>query len=110
MSHLDIKFQKGKNYQNMSVWANVVFITIAIVLMVVGTIQYERNNNQVSTDSIAYTIEKYAVTCYATEGSYPPDLAYLEKHYGLILDTDNYQYDYEIFGSNVLPSISVFEK
>ena len=54
-------------------------------------------------------VERAAVQCYAIEGRYPPDLSYLESHYGIILDTDHFLYHYERFGSNLMPEIKVFE-
>ena len=50
------------------------------------------------------------VQCYAIEGRYPPDLAYLEENYGLILDREHYVYHYRLEGSNLMPEIQVFEE
>ena len=54
-------------------------------------------------------VERAAIQCYAIEGRYPPDLSYLESHYGIILDTGHFLYHYERFGSNLMPEIKVFE-
>ena len=35
-------------------------------------------------------IRRSAVACYAAEGIYPPDLAYLEEHYGIQVDEARY--------------------
>ena len=35
-------------------------------------------------------IRRSAVACYAAEGIYPPDLAYLEEHYGIQIDESRY--------------------
>ena len=53
---------------------------------------------------------KATVQCYALEGSYAPDVAYLEQNYGLQVDSDRYIVHYEAFASNVLPTIFVLEK
>lgn len=50
-----------------------------------------------------------AVACYAAEGVYPPDLAYLEEHYGIQIDRTRYRVFYDIFGSNLMPDITVLE-
>ncbi len=52
-------------------------------------------------------IRKAAVSCYALEGQYPPDLDYLVENYGVILDHKSYAYWFEPCGSNVMPSIVV---
>ena len=50
------------------------------------------------------------MACYAAEGIYPPDLDYLEEHYGLQIDRDRYTVFYQIFASNLMPDITVLEQ
>ncbi len=50
-----------------------------------------------------------AVACYAAEGIYPPDIAYLEDHYGLQINHERYAVFYEIFAENIMPDITVVE-
>ena len=52
-------------------------------------------------------VRKTAVACYAAEGFYPPDIAYMREHYGLLWDDKKYIIHYEIFASNLMPDISV---
>lgn len=54
-------------------------------------------------------IRRAAVACYAAEGIYPPDLAYLEEHYGVQVDGSRYTVDYNVFASNLMPDITVLE-
>jgi hypothetical protein len=54
------------------------------------------------------TVRREAVQCYALEGSYPKDLAYLKEHYGLRYDAERYVVHYKFLGGNLLPEISVF--
>jgi len=56
------------------------------------------------------SIRRAAVTCYAVEGIYPPDLAYLQEHYGIQVNEDHYYVFYEVFGSNMMPDITVLER
>lgn len=51
-----------------------------------------------------------AVTCYACEGVYPPDAAYLREHYGLQWEEDRYLLRYERFADNLMPEITVLER
>ena len=50
-----------------------------------------------------------SLACYAAEGIYPPDLAYLEEHYGVQVDEERYTVDYRAFASNLMPDITVLE-
>ena len=51
-----------------------------------------------------------AAACYAAEGIYPPNLEYLEEHYGIQVDRERYTVVYEVFASNLMPDITVLEK
>lgn len=54
-------------------------------------------------------IRRACVTCYATEGVYPPTLAYLEEHYGIQVDAGRYTVFYDAFAENLMPDITVLE-
>lgn len=54
-------------------------------------------------------LRRAAVACYAVEGSYPQDLDYLKDRYGVQIDETRYAVDYRVFGSNLMPSITVLE-
>ena len=55
-------------------------------------------------------LTRAAVTCYAAEGVYPPDLDYLVEHYGIQINDDLYAVKYEVIASNLMPDITVLEK
>ena len=50
------------------------------------------------------------MACYAAEGFYPPDVAYMQAHYGLRFDESRFAVRYEIFASNLMPDITVLDK
>lgn len=54
-------------------------------------------------------VRRSAVACYAAEGIYPPNLEYLEEHYGIQVDREQYTVMYEIFASNLMPDVTVLE-
>lgn len=55
-------------------------------------------------------IQKSIVNCYAIEGVYPPDVKYLEDHYGILIDHNKYIINYDLAGSNIMPSVQILEK
>ena len=55
------------------------------------------------------SLRRASAACYAAEGIYPPDLAYLEEHYGVQVDEERYTVDYRAFASNLMPDITVLE-
>lgn len=54
-------------------------------------------------------VRRFSVTCYALEGAYPPDIAYLQKHYGLTYDESKYTIHYQLPASNLMPDITILE-
>lgn len=61
-------------------------------------------------ESLETALERSISQCYAVEGSYPPSLEYLKQHYGLLYDEDSFFIDYEYYGSNLLPEVTVLRR
>lgn len=55
------------------------------------------------------SVIRSVVTCYAIEGIYPDDLAYLQQHYNLLIDQEKYYVQYAAFASNIMPQVTVME-
>ena len=55
-------------------------------------------------------VRRAAVSCYASEGFYPPDIAYMQENYGLQYDEESYVIHYERTASNWMPDITVLER
>ena len=55
-------------------------------------------------------LRRSAVACYAAEGVYPPSVEYMEEHYGLQIDKENYEISYNVIAENLMPDITVLEK
>lgn len=58
-------------------------------------------------ESVRQAVLDAAAQCCAVEGSYPSTLEYLEQHYGLSINHDDYAVMYEAFASNVTPTVTV---
>lgn len=86
----------------------MIFAIIAAVVFLMPS--FRKSGGRIRSDSIEATIKKYAIQCYASEGSYPPNLEYLEDNYGLILDKEHYFYYFDAFSSNFMPEISVYSR
>ena len=61
-------------------------------------------------ESLETALSRSIAQCYAVEGMYPPDLQYLKDHYGLTYDESDFLVDYESYGSNLMPEITVLRK
>ena len=82
---------------------------ILAVLLVFFTAvdRLERDRETTDQSRLEDTVRRAAAACYAIEGIYPPDVAYLEEHYGIRIDWDRYTVDYQVFASNLMPDITV---
>ena len=65
-----------------------------------------REDKQIREEALRRT----AVACYASEGFYPPNVAYMQLHYGLQFDESRFTVRYEVFASNLMPDITVLDK
>jgi hypothetical protein len=90
-------------------WALPVFVA-AVALFWHGFSGLERSSRQKSRELTLQSIERAVSNCYAIEGVYPPDFAYLEKNYGVRVDSRKYLVDYQAFASNVRPAIQLLER
>ncbi len=87
------------------------FIMLFVVLIIIQSMNQSTINSLYNQEKqIEDVIRRYAVYCYAQEGSYPMDLSYLEQNYGLIINEKQYDYYYEAFASNIMPDIVVTAK
>ena len=92
---------------------NILLIVLCALVLACGYFAFSGSGKDLDEEtvtSIRDAIRRSALQCYVVEGVYPPDLAYLQDHYGLQVNTDNYYVVYEAFASNVPPTINVIEK
>ena len=61
-------------------------------------------------ESLETAIERSIAQCYAVEGSYPSDVAYLADHYGLTYDQNKFVVHYTYIGSNIYPEYVVLHR
>lgn len=87
----------------------ILFTLTVMVMIVYGLDQTERSSRSEGLRVLEDGLRRAVVKCYAVEGSYPENIAYIEEHYGLHIDRTKYVVHYEIFASNMLPDITVLE-
>ena len=94
-----------------SLWlpAAAVLLIAAFVVMLAFR-DPGRDISAESAQSIQRAVERSALQCYAVEGVYPPTLKYLEDHYGLQVNHEDFYITYDIFASNMAPDVIVRSK
>lgn len=102
-----------KKYPNrLNILSQIItlpFTAVVLVILVLEVSNYDETNSSINKVTVQETVEKYAIQCYASEGSYPPDLNYLVENYGLIMDEERFIYEYDIFASNIMPDIIIHD-
>jgi hypothetical protein len=101
---------RERDFGTLARWITVAVTGALAVVVAVALLQISGRTGELSTESVERAIRSSIVQCYALEGAYPPDLAYLEKNYGLMLDGTRYVFDYQVPGSNVFPIVRVVAK
>ena len=87
-------------------WAIALILCAALlVLIAVGNLEQGRQEEDIR--QLEQALQRTAVACYAVEGVYPPDVAYMRQHYGLTYDESRYTVHYELVASNFMPRIHV---
>jgi len=85
-------------------------LTLAVALMIFyGLDETEKSSRSEGLRLLEESLRHAIVKCYAVEGSYPDSISYIEKNYGVRIDRTKYFVDYQIFASNILPSVTVVE-
>lgn len=56
---------------------------------------------------VEQAVRRSCVSCYALEGTYPPDLNYLKDRYGLQINEEEYIVRYSAVAQNLMPDIYV---
>lgn len=95
-------------------WPIILVIALLIVLTACACFWYahlsENESREEGAAAIRQTVEQTALQCYVVEGAYPPDIAYMEDHYGLQINHEDYYVTYEAFASNLPPTVKVTER
>lgn len=86
----------------------LIFAALLCFLLSVGRL--ERGMDAQGKQQLEEAVRRAAVACYASEGFYPPDVDYMEQHYGLQYEKNTYRIHYELFASNLMPEITVVER
>ena len=81
---------------------------LAVLLVFFTALARLQSSSETADQSrLEESVRRAAAACYASEGIYPPDVSYLEEHYGICIDWDRYTVDYRVFASNLMPDITV---
>ena len=88
----------------------ILAFVILFVLFLRGIGSVGESTLSKQQESLETALERSISQCYAVEGCYPPALEELPQHDGRLHHEDSCCIDYEYYGSNLLPELTVLRR
>ncbi len=83
-------------------------IAVAVLLIVTTAAgNLSKGSRTEEKEHLEDALRRAAVSCYACEGFFPPDLDYIKANYSVQVDEEHFKVFYEIFAENIMPDINV---
>lgn len=105
---------KKRKYANRGAWLPLVLGLLLFAAVAVWMVRGVREAAQVSDQEglrmAQEAVERAVVSCYSLEGVYPATYEDLKAKSGLAIDEEKYIVFYDIFASNIRPSVTVVER
>lgn len=93
----------------MKKWGLLLCLAAAVCFLTAVT-RLETRQADLGKQQLETLLRRTAVSCYASEGFYPPSVEYMKTHYGLQFEEERYMVHYERFASNLMPDITILER
>jgi len=87
-----------------------VLVVLMLLFFVTAVSNVKEGQQEEGRQQLEDALRRTAVAVYAAEGVYPPDLSYMQEHYGIRVDETRYKVIYEVIGSNLMPDITVLDR
>lgn len=105
------RFYHQKNSSTYgSVWFSIVMFIVLIGILLVGLYFISEKNTKQEKKLLEQTIQKAIIQAYIYDGSYPESLEVLKKDFKLEYNESRFFVDYQVFGANIIPDVTVIEK
>ena len=101
--------KKQRSFTIIKVILLFAVLAVAVFCLYKATVKMNRGQEAESLKQLESSIRKATMTCYATEGVYPPTIQYLKDNYGIQIDESRFTVCYEVFAKNMMPDITVME-
>lgn len=105
MIHMQRKPKSHRSLRSFLLYSAV--LCAALMLLSNGTRTIAEEGRAEQLEILEQAVRRATIQCYAIEGRYPPDVAYLEEHYGISIDREAYHVFYDGWASNIMPEITI---
>lgn len=103
-------FSTTKEKISITSYLPVLILVAILAVFVLFSNSMVDTNTAREKEILENAIDRSITQCYALEGVYPADLAYLEENYGLIYNKGQFFVDYQYIGGNLRPDITIIER
>lgn len=104
------RFESKRTFRINFISLPILAFIILFVLFMNGLTSVSDSTLEKQEESLQKAVNHIVTQCYAVEGTYPPSLDYLENHYGLTYNHDLFFIDYQAYGINMYPDITILRK
>ena len=84
-----------------------VIAAVLLVITLVSLGNLSGGSRAEEKQQLEDALRRAALSCYASQGFYPPDLEYITSRYGIQIDREHFAVFYEVFAENMMPQINV---
>ena len=102
-------FKKDTRNILRSILTTAAFSIAVIGMISFGLHQAESSSRAEGLRFLDESIRRAVVKSYTIEGRYPDTLERVEERYGVFVDRSRYLVHYDVFASNIMPSIIVID-
>lgn len=88
---------------------SILLAAVVLLCFWIAVARLDDGRQEEGREQLEALLKRMAVSCYASEGAYPPSVDYLKERYALQYDEERYTIHYELFASNLMPDITVME-
>ena len=89
---------------------SVGIFLLFFLLFLSGISKVSSETNEKQTENLRLAITRGIAHYYSIEGHYPESLEYLQKHYGISYNPDEYFIDYQVLGKNIYPELTIIKR
>ncbi len=103
-------FYAKKKKISITAYIPILLLVIVLAIFIGFSDSFSSSNIEHEREVLENALERSITQCYALEGTYPTDLAYLQENYGLTYNKDHFYIDYQYIGGNLRPDVTIIER
>lgn len=96
-----------QNKKMLLILFSLVIFFLLLFFVVVAFPNIISRTSEENQETLEAALHRANIQCYAIEGRYAPNIAYLEEHYGIVIDHSKFKIFYDSWADNIMPEITI---